>query len=74
MRCYEYFSGCEVTVEKQNLPMEVKNLANAISEVEKNNLTAQRDILKENTLAVKQPIKVEIDGKVLSYHQRQRPH
>lgn len=66
----EYFSGCEVTVEKQNLPMEVKNLANAISEVEKNlkNLTAQRDILKEkilNLMKANQCEKVEIDGKVL---------
>lgn len=66
----EYFSGCEVTVEKQNLPMEVKNLANAISEVEKHlkDLTAQRDILKEKILwlmKANQCEKVEIDGKVL---------
>lgn len=66
----EYFSGCEVTVEKQNLPMEVKNIANAISVVEKNlkDLTAQRDILKEKILKLmkaNQCEKVEIDGKVL---------
>lgn len=66
----EYFSGCEVTVEKQNLPMEVKNIANAISEVEKHlkDLTAQRDILKEKILSLmkaNQCEKVEIDGKVL---------
>ena len=66
----EYFSGCEVTVEKQNLPVEVKNIANAISEVEKNlkDLTAQRDILKEkilNLMKANQCEKVEIDGKVL---------
>jgi regulator of replication initiation timing len=66
----EYFSGCEVTVEKQNLPMEVKNIANAISEVEKHlkDLTAQRDILKEkilNLMKANQCEKVEIDGKVL---------
>jgi hypothetical protein len=66
----EYFSGCEVTVEKQNLPMEVKNIANAISEVEKHlkDLTAQRDILKEKILwlmKANQCEKVEIDGKVL---------
>lgn len=66
----EYFSGCEVTVEKQNLPMEVKNIANAISEVEKHlkDLTAQRDILKDKILwlmKTNQCEKVEIDGKVL---------
>lgn len=66
----EYFSGCEVTVEKQNLPMEVKNLANAISDVEKHlkDLTAQRDILKDkmlNLMKANQCEKVEIDGKVL---------
>jgi hypothetical protein len=66
----EYFSGCEVTVEKQNLPMEVKNIANAISEVEKHlkDLTAQRDILKDKILwlmKANQCEKVEIDGKVL---------